>query len=338
MNAVRYFFQILILFGAVLILNFSIIAQSTDNITDEKMPEKDLIHHGDLIDVDIIGSIEFDWRGTLTAEGNLDGLDFIEEPIFGLCKTVEEVEKSVAEGYSKLLREPKVKVLILDRSNRPLAVMFGAVRSEQRFQIKRPVLLNELIILSGGFTDKSSGVVQIFRPAGQTCIISEKINQNDAEERERFVRTSQSEGSTILNFAVTDLLSGKLNPQILSGDIITVLSANPIYVIGGVQNPKSFPSREKMTLSRAIASAGGFSKDAETDKITIFRQNKTSTEIIQADFEKIKAGSETDIVLQDFDIIEVGVKGREKNKFPPVIEKMDLSPKIISNLPLRIID
>lgn len=328
----------ILLFSALFFLNFSAVAQDGNGISNDKISENDLIHSGDLIDVDILGSSEFDWRGTLTPEGSLAGLDFTEQPVYALCRTVEEVEKNVAAAYSKLLREPKVKVRILDRSNRPFATIFGAVKSQQRFQIKRPVLLNELLILSGGFTDKSSGVIQIFRSKGLNCGRTETFKSENGDVGERFVRTSQTEAAETIKFSVSDLLAGKYNPQILTGDIITVLEANPIYVIGGVNSPKTVSSREKLTLSRAIASAGGFSKDAETDKITIFRRNGVLNDIIEVEYDKITAGGENDPIMQDFDIIEVGVKGRSKNKFPPIIEKVDLTSKPLSSLPLRIID
>ena len=336
MKAVR---QIQILFFIIFLLSgISLNAQKTTDDLPENLSENDLIHSGDIIDVDIIGSSEFDWRGTLTPEGNLDGLNFTESPVYALCKSVEYVGKEVAASYSKLLREPKIKVTILDRSNRSPATIFGAVKYEQKFQIKRPVLLNELIVLSGGFTDKSSGTIQIVRPPGGSCLSDNIQNTKEDSQTEKVVKTSQTEISKTINFSVTDLISGKFNPQIFSGDIITVLEANPIYVIGGVNNPKAISSREKMTLSRTIASAGGFSRDAESDKITIFRQKGVSTDIIEVEFDKIKADGENDIFLQDFDIVEVGIKGRSKNKFPPVIENSDSTSKKINSLPLRIID
>ena len=326
------------MFCIILLLNFSAAAQDAVEILSEKPSENDLIHPGDLIDIDVLGSNEYDWRGTLTPEGNLAGLNFVEEPIYVLCKTTEEVEKNIASAYSKLLREPKAKVTILDRSNRPLATIFGAVKKEQRFQIKRPVLLNELIVLAGGFTDKTSGVIQIFRSPRLSCIKTDDLRSEDESKSERFVQTSQTDAAETINFSVTDLLSGKYNPQILTGDIITVLEANPIYVTGGVNNPRAISSREKMTLSRSIASAGGFSKDAETDNIVIFRRNGVLTDIININYDKIAEDTENDLILKDFDVVEVGVKGRSKNKFPPVIERAASSAKQISNLPLRIID
>ena len=62
-------------------------AQQTDGAGE-------LVHYGDIIDVDVVGSFEFDWRGRLTPEGFLDGYDRIEDPVFALCTP----ESAVAEA------------------------------------------------------------------------------------------------------------------------------------------------------------------------------------------------------------------------------------------------
>ncbi|MCA1623935.1 MAG: hypothetical protein LC778_09075 [Acidobacteria bacterium] len=123
--------------------------------TEEALTEENLIHHGDLIDLDVVGSVEYDWRGTLTPEGVINGIDYIENPVYGLCRTETEVASQVVKALSKFLREPKVEVRIIDRSNRPFSVLYGAVKMPQRFQIKRPVLLNELLIVAGGMNNKN---------------------------------------------------------------------------------------------------------------------------------------------------------------------------------------
>lgn len=302
-------------------------------------PEKDLIHFGDVIDVDIIGSVEYDWRGTLTPEGFLSGMDFIAEPVFGLCKTETDVAEAVAKGYSNLLRDPKVAVRIIDRSKRPVSTVFGAVKKEQRFQIQRPVHLNELIILSGGLTDRASGEIQIFRPKQVSCIETFQNQQNtNGAERGRFVQTSQEKGSETFNIKIADLLRGKENPQIFSGDIVTILEAEPIYIIGGVAAPKRISSRTQTTLSRAISSAGGFSKDSKPEEITIFRRAGNETKVIEANFEEIEKNADKDILLQPFDVVDVGVKGRGKSKLAPVVREDELTQKTEANLPLRVID
>ncbi|MBA2494344.1 MAG: SLBB domain-containing protein [Acidobacteria bacterium] len=201
-----------------------------------------------------------------------------------------------------------------------------------------------MIVVSGGFTDKVSGEIQIFRPQNLNCLakITEKPQSSDetALSQEKYVPARQDNGSQYINIKISDLLKGKVeaNPQILSGDIITVLEAQPIYIIGGVANPKQISTRSQMTLSRAIAIAGGVTKDGDGKKITIFRRAGSETKIIEADLEKLKIDQTADIILQAFDIVEVAQTGRNKTKFPPVIKIADTAEKNSANLPLRIID
>ena len=64
--------------------------------------ELNLLHFGDLLDVDVVGSFEYDWRGTLTPEGFINGLDALENRIYGLCRSEEDVAKDIAAGFSKI--------------------------------------------------------------------------------------------------------------------------------------------------------------------------------------------------------------------------------------------
>lgn len=305
--------------------------------------EMSLVHFGDLIDVDVVGSFEFDWRGTLDPEGYLSGFDKVADPIQGLCKSENELATLIAAEYSKILRDPRVVVRVIDRSNRPVSLLEGAVRTPQRFQIKRPVFLNELLIVAGGLSDRASGDIRIFRPQGLNCLGGREKATDEAvtngEGREKFIKASRGNGSETMNIRIIDLLRGdkRANPQILSGDIITVTEAPPIYIIGGVNTPKQLSSRSQFTLTRAIASAGGLAKEA-LEKVVIFRRRGKDTQIIEADLKKIKAGQEQDLVLEAFDIVDVSQKGREKRKAPPVVEATGSEPGRGSLLPLRIVD
>ena len=144
----------------------------------------------------------------------------------------------------------------------------------------------------------------------------------------------------MINIKISELLKGKenANPQIYSGDIITVLEADPIYIIGGVASPKRISSRSQTTLSRAIAGAGGFTKDSDPKKITIFRREGKETKIIEANFNEIEKNADKDISLQAYDVVDVGVKGRGKSKLAPIVSDDEFSAKKSANLPLKIID
>lgn len=310
---------------------------SPDNPT-----EMSLVHFGDLIDVDVIGSFEFDWRGTLTPEGYLSGFDKIPEPVYGLCRSEVELAEVIAKVYGKFLRDPRIVVKVLDRSNRPVSVLEGAVKTPQRFQIKRPVFLNELLIVAGGLNDRASGEIRIFRPQGLNCVSEKESGPDDSaagEGREKFINASRGNGPKTLNIRISDLLRGdkQANPQILSGDIITVVEAPPIYVIGGVNTPKLLSSRSQFTLTRAIASAGGLAKEG-LEKVIIFRRRGRASQIIDADLKRIKAGLEPDPVLEAFDIVDVSQKGREKRKAAPIVDSPGSDEGKNAILPLRIVD
>jgi polysaccharide export outer membrane protein len=285
------------------------------------------------LEVDVVGSYDYDWRGSLNQDGYLDGFDTIANQIYALCQTEADLSIAVQKELSKTLREPKVEVRILDRSNRAVAFLSGAVRSPKRFQIKRNVRLNELLVLSGGITDRSSGEISIFRPPNLNCTEPKRSTEG------QFVKASQPGGAQTFNIKISDILRGDpvANPEILSGDIVTVSEAMPVYVIGGVNVPQQISLRNQLTLVRAISVAGGLAKEGNSI-INIFRREGRETRSIKADLEKIELGQEEDPILKPFDIVDVPQRGKPKRVRPPVIDKGIPMSSTLRALPLRVVD
>lgn len=288
-----------------------------------------LVHFGDLIDVDVLGGFEFDWRGTLDPDGFLAGFDSFDEPVFGHCRTVEQISGDVAKAYSTILRDPQVVVRVIDRSNRPAARLDGAVRTPTRFRLLRAVRLRELIVMAGGLTDGASGGISIFRPGNASCTASDTIRPASLRDN----------ATLTMNIKISDLLSGaaEADPKILSGDLITVVRSEPIYVIGAVNNPRPIYSALEMTVSRAVAAAGGVAKGADVKRVTVFRREGAESRLIDADLEKIATGEAVDVVVRPFDIIEVAARGGVKRKYPPVISANENEARR-AELPLRVVD
>lgn len=349
MNRIKLYTFIFIFFSFSASATFlSAQEKAADSISEKEtskisQTEEDLIHQGDLIDVDVIGSTEYDWRGTLSPEGNLEGINYTENSIFVRCRSETEVAAELEKSLGKILREPKIAVKILDRSNRPISFVYGAVRLPQRFRIKRTVRLNELLIVSGGLTDKASGEIQIFRPVNINCAPAvEDLNpeKEKSVSAENFVKASQTSAVNELTIKLSDLLAGKkeANPQVFGGDIITVLEAGSIYVTGGVAVPKQISLHSETTLSRALAAAGGLTKDAFAQKIIVSRKNGGERENIEIDFEKIKKKQLADFTIKPNDIIEVPRKGKGGKKTPSALPVVEPKEKAVALLPLRIID
>ena len=263
----------------------------------------DRIHQGDVIEIRVAGSLEYNWRGSLNPEGFLDGYDRITAPLYAQCKTVQDLGQQLDKALSETLRDPKVEIRIIDRSKRPLATIDGAVRNPQRMQLRRPAALSEIVVSAGGFTDRASGQIIISRPVGASCL-----------------GDPGSTRSARLDIALTDVLSGKpgSNPVIVSGDLIVVLEASPVFLLGAVKSQGRIDYRADLTVSRAVDSSGGSGKDADLNKVKIFRRDGGS-KMIPVDLEKIRDNEDEDVVLRPFDIIDVPFKGKPPRRLPPVI-------------------
>lgn len=296
-------------------------------------PEQDaLIHFGDLIDVDVVGGFEYDWRGTLTPEGFLDGANSFGEPIYGLCRTEDEVASELTKAFSRFLRNPKVIVRLIDRSNRAVVTLDGAVRFPQRFQLRRATHLRELIVLSGGLTDHASGEIRIVRPRSLNC------DRSVGAKADTDKNGVASGGTQVINVSIGDLINGLDSSDLLirSGDLITVQSASPIYITGGVNNPRPIYTMAKMRVSRAIAAAGGLTKNADGAHAALFRRVGQETSVINLNLDKLIEDGSEDVELNAYDILEVPEKGRPKREKPPVIGFA--IAKRSGVLPLRIVE
>lgn len=286
---------------------------------------ENLIHAGDILDIDVLGSLEYDFRGETDGEGFLSSLPYLDVSIFALCRTEEELAAEIQTAYTKFLREPRILVRVIDRAARRPAVLLGAIRAPHRFQIQRPVRLNELIVMSGGITDKASGEIQIFRPAASSCAAHKK-NQPASE---------------FLKIKISDLIAGKFaaNPMVRTGDVVTVEEASPVYVTGGVSAPQRILFRAGMTISRAVASAGGVSRNGNAAAVTIFRRQTSDTQlkIIEVDLEKVGKNLADDIAIEPHDIIEVAPTGRARNRRAPVLNLTELTGANAGKLPLRVV-
>jgi protein involved in polysaccharide export with SLBB domain len=279
----------------------------------------DRIHPGDLIEIDESGGFDFDWRGKLNPEGYLEGFTKVTDPIFARCRTTEELAEEVRLAYSKTLREPFVRVRILDRSGRALAYLDGAIKQPLRLQIKREVHLSELIVIGGGFTDKTSGEITIFRPVGQSC-------EADTDEALGLVKVN-----------ISDILAGvaAANPKIVSGDIVTVLPVQHVYVIGGVNNSGKVAWRDGATVSRVVAAAGGVSDKGVSGMVSVYRRQQDGGKVFELDLDKVIDGKAKDLEVRPFDIIDVPLKGTSKRTRPPVIDDPESRSQPV---PLRVID
>jgi polysaccharide export outer membrane protein len=263
-----------------------------------------LLGPGDVLDVRVFGQPELSSSVQVDSDGNLSSLPFLEKPIVAKCRTDKDIQKDITAAYSKFINNPQVSVRISERNSRQPATVFGAVRQPTRVEMKRKVRLNELMAVSGGFTERASGTIQILHTEPLMC--PEPGEENHA---------APIDGTRIpLNIIkIADLRAGKLeaNPVIRPGDYVLVTEAEPVYITGSVTSPGGIYLREDLMLSRALAMVGGARKEAKLTDVRIYRQipGSANQQVITVDVAAIKKNQKPDVALQAFDVIEVPEAG-----------------------------
>ena len=260
-------------------------------------PDRYRIGPGDVLEVRLYKLPDLSRESIRVEEAGTIRMPLINEEIQAACRTENELAKDIASRYLPLMRNPQVDVFIKEYNSRPVAVI-GAVNAPGRFQLQRRIRLLDLLSYAGGPAERAGGNIQVVHGAPYpTC--------------ESGTRTSGSSNDAlgIGVFKLRDTLAGhaRSNPYVRPGDVITVLEFEQIYVIGNVIKPSGFPLKEKITLSQAIAMAGGTLPDSQSDRIRIIRQNPANNikqELI-VDLKAITKRQAPDVVLQPNDIVEV---------------------------------
>ena len=279
-------------------------ASSEQSSVDNQGIRNYLLGPGDTLDVRVFGQPDLNAIVEVDSEGNISSLPFLESPIPAKCRTSKDIQKDITKAYTKYLNNPQVSVRVAERKSRQPATIFGAVRQPTRVQMQRKIRLNELVVVSGGFTERASGTIQILHTEPLMC-------PQPGEEAE----AAPIDGTKIPFQIVklSELKTGKVeaNPIIRPGDYVMVTEAEPVYVTGSVIAPQGVFLRDQLTLSRALAMVGGARKEAKISDVRIYRQKPgaTNQEIIRVDYGAIKKNQKPDFFLQAFDVIEVPEAG-----------------------------
>ena len=234
-------------------------------------------------------------RDGVRVEGNgMIRMPLIETEIQAACRTEGELAKEISTRYARYYKNLQVDVFIKEYHSRQVAII-GAVNDQSRFELQRRVRLLELLTYAKGPSPKAGQTINIVHStAPSVCKSASDID--DA-------------ASAFSSYKLSDTMQGdpKANPYLEAGDIVTLPEADQVYVVGNVFAPLTIPLKEPITLSRAIAMAGGVKQDSKKDKVRVVRQEPGSMqkkEII-VDLSAIEKKNADDIALLPNDIVDV---------------------------------
>ncbi len=130
------------------------------------------------------------------------------------------------------------------------------------------------------------------------------------------VGTVQLAGKTVKEIEAD--VKSRLEEQLLTSAQVTVViksrNKRSAYILGSVEKPGEYEILfgKSLSLLQAVSKAGGFSKDADRDKMLLMRDNggkRTAYTIAYSEIMK-KGGLEKDVSLKDGDILVVPERAR----------------------------
>ena len=314
--------QLLTIIACVLLIGGHAVAQDAKaSLPNQQTSERYRIGVGDVLEIRVYNRPQLS-REAVRVEGNgMIRMPLIEGEIQAACKTEGELAKEISTRYARYYRNLPVDVFIKEYHAREVALI-GAVNEQGRYQMQRHIRLLELLTFAKGPSEKAGRTINIVRgPRTDVCA------SGDA---------TAAEGGLIA-LRLNDTLRGEeaSNPYVEAGDVVTIPEAEQVYVVGNVYSPKSLPLKETLTVSRAIAMAGGALRDSKTDKIHIVRRAPGATEQSElfVNLSAIAHKKEVDLVLQPNDIIEV----QESTGKSMIRSLMGAVGPSVAQMPVRVI-
>lgn len=261
-------------------------------------------------------------REAVRVEGNgMIRMPLIETEIQAACLTEGELAKEIATRYARYYRNLQVDVFIKEYHSRQVAII-GAVNDQSRFELQRRIRLLELLTYAKGPSPKAGQTINVVHSTAPS--LCKQQDENDA-------------ASMLSSYKLSEVLEGKpeANPYLQTGDIVTVPDADQVYVVGNVFMPLTIPLREPVTLTRAIAMAGGLKQDTKKDKIRVLRQEPgaATRKEITVDLSAIEKKSSEDIALLPNDIVDVPTSAG-KSFLRSLVQGVAPS---VSQLPVRVV-
>lgn len=252
-------------------------------------PDTYIIGPDDLLTVFVYQMPELTRQVRVSAHGNIR-LPFVRQSFHAAGLTAPQLQRSITRALLSdgLARAPMVQVVVRQVESKPIVVA-GAVARPNTLQAARPMPLLEVLARAGGITSDAGDTVLVTQRNLASAAGPSLARQYNLMQLMRFNNPAD-------------------DPMLIGNELVTVLPARRVYVVGSFLRPGAFPLQmgEPITVIRAIALARGFKGMANRGNSVIIRTlpDGRHTEI-RLHINKILHHKAPDPVLHSGDILYV---------------------------------
>ena len=238
----------------------------------------------DLLTITFLEAADLSRDARVAPDGTVS-LPYLAERVVLAGLTLSQAEELLKRKYQEagILNQPNISITLKELVSKPVTVM-GAVRNPGVFQLGATLPLMRVITQAGGFSEEAGAIVQVMH-AGVT---------------------SQDQ---VIRVRIEDLRMGLLeaNVPVYGGDMVNVLPAGAVYVVGAVNKPGRHilsNDTEQMTVLRLLALAEDIKRTANLGAAVILRKDESgATKEIPVDLKKILQRKAPDVPVMANDIM-----------------------------------
>jgi polysaccharide export outer membrane protein len=272
-----------------------------------------VIAKDDLLDIDVVGAQELS-RGYRVDEDGMITLPMLSRPVLAAGLTLDQLSQRICRDLldAGLLTDPQVTVSVKS-SPWNTVVLSGAAKKPGVYPVYGHVTLLELLTEAEGLSDDAGGIAIVTRAENAPG----RVGPNAG-------RAGPNAGPVTSGTVKVDVWrlwqngDASLNLDLYPGDRVMVQRAGIVYVMGGVNRAGGFVlsnDQEQMTLLKAIALAGNFTREAKPAKAVIIRRASNAPgerEEVPVDLKKVLSNRAPDQQLLANDILYVPESGAKR--------------------------
>ncbi len=236
-----------------------------------------IVSHEDVLDISVYDHPEMSTTVRVDGNGNIIVPLINEVAVEGL--TVSEAAKKITGLLSgDYIINPQVNVFVKNFREQKASVL-GKVVTPGLYELRPKTTLLELISQAGGLTPD----------AGDRAIIKRATSNGTTEEVVIDLDKLVEQGDISLNAPIYD------------GDKIFIDKAGIFYVTGEVKKPNSYKYKDRLTVIKALAMAGGVSDTAASGSVNIVRKENGKDKILRSvDMDELVKPDDVIVVPESF--------------------------------------
>ncbi len=241
-----------------------------------------LLGPGDLLKITVFEAEELNTVVRVSSRG------YINIPLLGPLKvinqTAAEVEQNIEDSYAaEYINNPHVSIYIEEHLSKQITLV-GAVNTPGTYDYIARKRLLDVLALGGGLKEDAGSFAFLTRRNPKTGkAVDYRVNIDELVKN----------GNMSFNYVIK------------GGDIVFIPESGKCFIDGAIRNPGIYPLRNNMTITEAIAQAGGLAGYADDDGIKLIRftGRGQKREIVSLSYGDLQAGVGDSLLLKDQDII-----------------------------------